>query len=156
MAKITRTCLQCGKEFLTYESSIKKGKGKFCSISCGTKYRNLYSNPTKDPEVRKKISEHHADVSGSRNPMYGRRGKEAPSYVDGLHLIHPRRYRAILLSSDRPMCCIYCGTTERLHVHHIDGDHKNENLDNLVWVCIRCHTLKAHKHNRDKLGRFCT
>jgi hypothetical protein len=31
-------CQQCGKEFYTYPSQIKQGKGKFCSASCGAKY----------------------------------------------------------------------------------------------------------------------
>lgn len=32
----------------------------------------------KSEEERRKLSEHHADVSGEKNPMYGKRGEEAP------------------------------------------------------------------------------
>lgn len=156
MGKVLCTCIQCGKEFYTQSCYFKRGGGKFCSTSCGTTYRNLHNNPSKNPDVRKKISEHHADVSGENNPMYGKRGEESPSYKDGMSLIHQRRYRALLLSSDRPKKCIYCGSTENLHVHHVDGDHKNESLNNLVWVCIICHATKAHDHPRDDKGRFCS
>lgn len=30
------------------------------------------NHPTKRPEVRKKMSENHADISGEKNPMYGK------------------------------------------------------------------------------------
>lgn len=156
MAKIERTCLNCGKVFLAQECYVKKGRGKFCCIGCGTSYRNKTNNPSLKPEVREKISEHHANVSGKNNPMFGRIGEKAPSFRDGLSLIHHRRYRAILLSSDKPRKCIYCGASERLHVHHVDGDHSNNSLNNLEWVCIVCHATKAHHHNRDNLGRFCS
>lgn len=156
MSKVTCVCLQCSKEFITQSCYLKRGGGKFCSKSCATTYCNIHNNPTKDLNVCKLISEHHADVSGRNNPMFGKTGELAPSYKGGLSLIHKRRYRAILLASDKPKVCIYCGTTEGLQVHHLDGDHKNENLNNLEWVCIRCHASKAHTHSRDKLGRFCS
>lgn len=41
--KIKRICETCGKEFLTKPCFIKKGQGKFCSISCGVKSR--YKTP---------------------------------------------------------------------------------------------------------------
>lgn len=32
--KIVKNCLNCGKEFEIYESELKFGKGKFCSLKC--------------------------------------------------------------------------------------------------------------------------
>ena len=43
--KIKCICKQCGKEFYQYACYVKRGQGKFCSISCGVTYRNLTNNP---------------------------------------------------------------------------------------------------------------
>lgn len=52
-------------------------------------------------------------------------------------------------SQDRE--CADCGMPEsshrdefnqRLHVHHIDGDEYNNDIDNLVALCARCHGSK--------------
>lgn len=83
VTRINKHCIQCGKEFEVYLSEIKKGGGKFCSRSCATTYRNLTNNPSKNPEIRKKISENHADINGEKNPMYNRKGSLSPSYIDG-------------------------------------------------------------------------
>lgn len=46
--------------------------------------------------------------------------------------------------------CSYCNSTDRLHVHHLDGKglnmvrkNRNNDLDNLITLCNSCHT-KAH------------
>lgn len=42
---------------------------------------------------------------------------------------------------------------KRVHCHYIDKNRKNNNIDNLMIVCARCHR-KLDKHKRDELGRF--
>jgi len=37
--------------------------------------------------------------------------------------------------------CENCGRGYKLEVHHKDGNHKNNNPDNLIKVCRRCHML---------------
>lgn len=83
---IERVCLQCGKTFKTHACQVKRGGGKFCCTSCGIRYRDLHDNPSRRPEVKAKIAEHHADVSGINNPMYGKRGSDAPGYIVGSEL----------------------------------------------------------------------
>jgi len=41
--------------------------------------------------------------------------------------------------------CVECGSWFRLGVHHKDGNHSNNNPDNLQWLCHNCH---VRKHNR--------
>lgn len=155
MNKVERQCLWCNNPFLTYPSEIKKGGGKFCSRSCARTYRNTYDNPSKCDEVRAKISQNHADVSGEKNPMYMRRGEKAPQYIDGRNSFKGETYRKILLASGRKQECEVCKTTDKLSVHHIDGNHKNNALDNLTWVCYKCHNVVKHNYPRDERGRFC-
>lgn len=146
--------MYCNNEFETYLCEIKKGGGKFCSRKCATTYRNIHNNPTKSADVRKKISLNHADVSGKNNPMYGKCGKEAPAYIDGRSSFKGEIYRKILLASGRKQVCEICETAENLQVHHRDKNHYNNNIDNLAWLCSKCHNTIAHKHLRDSQGRF--
>lgn len=152
--RVERTCLWCGRVFEKPKSVIEHGGGKFCSLSCSTTYRNTHNNPTLDEKVREKISASHADVSGEKNPMYGRRGASAPSFIDGRNSFSGEQYRKVLLASGAEYKCAVCGATERLNVHHRDGDHKNNDVRNLVLLCYSCHNNVAHKYTRDTLGRF--
>ena len=152
--KIKLNCKYCGKEFEQYESIVKKGGGKFCSISCGTTFRNLTNNPSKNPEVRMKISKNHADISGVKNPMYGRKGALAPSYIDGRSKFKGETYKKILIASGKEHKCIVCGSEDKLQVHHIDCNHKNNEIDNLTWLCSNCHQNIIHKRKRNEKGQF--
>ena len=155
MAKVECKCLWCERTFLTHSCELRRGGGKFCSRSCSTTYRNTHNNPTKNVAVREKISQNHADVSGENNPMFMRRGEQAPAYIDGRDSFKGEKYRRMLLASGRKQECEVCKATSNLHVHHIDGDHNHNALENLTWVCAKCHNVIKHKHPRDKQGRFC-
>lgn len=153
-----RICLQCGKSFFVRKCYTKRGQGKFCSTSCGTTFRNLTNNPSKNPSVKLKISQNHADVSGENNPMYGRKGKLAPGYIDGRNSFTGETYRKIALANGLPRYCAICKSDDInfLEVHHIDGNHDNNNVNNLVFLCSKCHQTIAHISIRDEYGRFVT
>lgn len=151
---IERVCLQCGKTFKTHACQVKRGGGKFCCTSCGIRYRDLHDNPSRRPEVKAKIAEHHADVSGVNNPMYGKRGSDAPGYIDGRNSFKGHTYRRIMLASGTIPKCAFCGKTGHLHVHHRDGDRSNNAAHNLVWVCVKCHNTRAHAYMRNEKGQF--
>jgi hypothetical protein len=36
--------------------------------------------------------------------------------------------------------CIVCGADKDILVHHVDGNRGNNDMDNLIPVCERCHT----------------
>ena len=156
-SKCQRICEQCQSVFLIYKSQANRGQGKFCSKSCCTKYRNTYNNPSQRADVREKISKNHADVSGKNNPMYGRRGSSAPSYIDGRSNIKGDLWRRIALVNKKKICEI-CKTeseeNSKLHVHHKDKNRENNDLSNLQVVCVRCHNMVLHKRFRNELGQF--
>ena len=54
----------------------------------------------------------------------------------------------------RESACSDCGATERLQVHHLDGNPANNIRGNLMTLCISCHT-KWHWRNgkREQLTR---
>ena len=53
--------------------------------------------------------------------------------------------------------CNDCNSMENLHIHHIDGNKTNQQLENLQCLCMRCHK-KAHINLRvlyvDSYGDF--
>lgn len=36
--------------------------------------------------------------------------------------------------------CIVCRASNNIQVHHIDGNHKNNSVENRIDLCARCHT----------------
>ena len=59
-------------------------------------------------------------------------------------------YRSILAKTTTPKTCKRCGLDDqrRLAVHHIDKNHRNNDLNNLVWLCYNCHFL-VHKDEKE-------
>ena len=160
--KVAVNCQECGKERIVYPSVIKHGGGKYCSVGCATTYRNKTDNPVWREGVKEKISKNHADVSGENNPMYGKRGHLSPSYIDGRRIgadgtkLKDAAYRLIAFKYIGKQCqeCGVFPKGRHLHVHHKDGNRNNNNIPNLMVLCVRCHNIKIHKRNRDELGRF--
>lgn len=116
-------------------------------------YRNINDNPTKDIEVRKKISLNHADVKGKNNPMYGKRGVLSPSYIDGRNSLKGSTYQKIMQINNVKKECKVCGSTKNVQVHHIDKNHDNNDFNNLIYLCSLCHS-KKHNKERDNKGKF--
>jgi hypothetical protein len=40
--------------------------------------------------------------------------------------------------SDRT-CCVCREPRQAFQIHHLDGDHSNNDPDNLAWLCVECH-----------------
>ncbi len=47
--------------------------------------------------------------------------------------------------------CTNCGTEEKIMIHHIDQDKRNNTLENLIVLCISCHP-KIHGRERGGLN----
>lgn len=68
-------------------------------------------------------------------------GKNRPFWLNGEF-----SYRNILIKKKQKRKCWLCGTAnfKILAVHHIDKNRKNNNLNNLSWLCHNCHFLVHH------------
>lgn len=115
--KIHCFCANCGKELWKTLSEIKESKtgNVFCNKSCACSYNNS----------------HFRTKENNPNWKGGRVGANT-------HIINARRnYKA--------KCAICgCDDLDMLEVHHIDHNHENNEIDNLIFLCAN-HHAKVHR-----------
>ena len=121
-----RYCLNCGKV-------LSNRQTKYCSNICQADYQHKqYINRWK---------------SGEETGLNGEYGISP----------HIRKYLM-----DKYFCkCQLCGWGETnpythtipLEIHHIDGNYKNNNEDNLQLLCPNCHSLTETYKSHNKNGR---
>jgi len=104
-------------------------------------------------------------VIGSKNPMFGKTGKENPRYKDGRSPERQRLYaqhtgkvfiKRILRRDDYK--CKKCGANNvgkrQLHIHHIKNWNNYPELrfidSNVVTLCYKCHAWVHSKANKEK------
>lgn len=157
-------CEYCGRLIIGHRI-------KYCCRSCKDNHQKwtklgpcnpMYGKVTPD-EVKLKQS---ASKSGPNNPMYGKvpwnkgiqhteetRVKMSTStqrYYDEYEFdptkLVPGNYHDDAIIAYGYQCCV-CGLDDihkLLEVHHIDGNHSNDDISNLVVLCTACH-FEAHR-----------
>ena len=109
---------------------------------------------------------------GVKNPMFGRRGESSPNFgrkhtneykelmrryktdidfhMDNLITKDAPKYR-VLAFEHYGVKCENCGKERAIfEVHHLDGNHYNDDINNLSVLCIHCH--QAYAHNKTNNG----
>ncbi len=160
---INLTCKQCKNAF---NVPYKKRKQKFCSISCSTTLNNKnrdYSyfkgeqNPSKRPEVRKKISKSMKGriITWSTNHKVS---EETKRKLSDSHKIDGRTtYRKEYIRQfDNPVCDT-CKSINNVDIHHIESVPRqygkrggtalggNHSMNNLLPLCRSCHRKEHNK-----------
>lgn len=100
-------------------------------------------------EHKRHLKENRPDFSGKNNPMYNKgyllEGKRNGMYKDGSSIKYPYAFnkdlRRKVRERDNYICqqCFKKQNKRQLAVHHIDGNKKNNNINNLVSLCQSCH-----------------
>jgi len=123
---LTIECDFCGKEIVKQVSRVKQRPHSYCSSECQHKhFGKLYQ------------------------------GEDAPGWKGGVSFEHyPKEWnnqlKQLIRERDNNTCQL-CGASdiERvLHVHHIDYNKKNNELNNFITLCNVCHGKT--NHDRDK------
>ena len=101
-------------------------------------------------ETRQKISKTRIEkgvAKGENNPMYGKTGEKHYNWQNGISfepygIEFNKELKQQILERDNWQCqdpnCNHL--SQRLDVHHIDYNKKNNNPENLIVLCKSCHT----------------
>ena len=151
-------CKVCGKKFYTKPCFLKRGWGKYCSLKC------LYEGQRKGKFV-------DCDICGKkiwRKPLQLKRSKSGKFFCSktcqtlwrnrefsgsrhanwkGGEYI--RRKKFLIKNKIKKPICKLCGCEDVrvLAVHHFDKNRKNNDIENLIWLCHNCHHL-VHRYNK--------
>lgn len=159
MPNVTRNCEWCQAEFVAHTRDTKRGRARFCSLSCSGKAGNALKPRGKNPahwvtvscatcgtDFEKKLS----SLANSKSGLYFccRSHKDQAQRLGGIEEIMPPHYgsKSTVTSKDysfaRTSVCQRCGYgdhPEILHVHHINRDRTNNDPSNLICLCPNCH-----------------
>ena len=151
-----KQCKYCGKDFNALQKELNRGNGKFCSLSCSTRFYKNSTKPipnticnycgTKFYRNRSKKS-----ISKSGLQFCCRKCKdEAQKIGNGFDQIQPPHYgqrvrsdyRSIALENVDHIQCVRCGydkISSNVVVHHKNRDKTNNDISNLELLCRNCH-----------------
>lgn len=166
-----KRCPVCRSIFEVAESRLKHGRGVTCSRACQYKANRsklakpvacacigcgqmFMSSPSK---LAAKRGAGKYCTRTCRDKHW--RGPLNPNWVDGAKVnVRGPNWQAIRRAIvARDGCCQHCGSTEKLHVHHIVpfrlfASHEQANEpDNLITLCQHCHRPEDARYKWVKL-----
>ena len=153
-------CNICPKEFYVKPSHQKIGYGKYCSIKCKAECQQK-GKFIKCDICRKKSWKMPKELKHSKSGKFFC-SKSCQTFWRNKTYVGPNHanwkggwsiYRNILIRSGCVKICKRCGNDDVriLAVHHIDQNRKNNDINNLTWLCHNCHFLIHNdRQERDK------
>lgn len=107
-----------------------------------------YKDPIKRKEFKHQYYLQHKAETISRVTEYHRTHRDAKRKIDRKYNQQKNApYHEVLDNAGIERKCVVCGSVENMHTHHIDGNHNNNDLSNLQWLCSSCHS-KLHAQLR--------
>jgi hypothetical protein len=147
-------CNWCKKSIYKRPSHFTAHKKHFCDFRC--QKNSEKSNNTKqcvkcshcNVEITRtrrrlrssKSNNHFCNVICRNRFLINHRWKNKDTVKDHGHL----RMRVINRDNNSCANCLYNEDIRMLDIHHIDGNHRNNKMENLLSVCVWCHG----KHHR--------
>jgi len=154
-----KICIDCGKQISRNGYRCRKcyyihSKARFLNsrVECVCSYckKKVYRSKSRLNHSKSGLyfcCKKHKDLG--QQVSFGLKEIQPFHYKDGLY-----NYRQTAYSYYGKVCsnCEYNKYIEALEVHHIDGNRKNNNLDNLIVLCANCHSVitrkKGYLYNR--------
>lgn len=131
---MTKICLICSASFEIIKSRVNTAK--YCGDKCRGKAMSLRGNI----EVSCNVC----------NALFSKRKSEPTVYCSQVCMGIDRRKS--LNGSGKCLRKLECGVCsydehpEILGIHHIDHNHSNNSLYNLMVICANCHSLEHKRH----------
>ncbi len=150
---VTVQCVTCANPFETKPSTIKRGYGKYCSITCGrTGNRRgkvvacliCSKEVYRAPEKLSRAKSQNYFCSKSCQAIWKNSERIGPNHPNWKH--GKSAYRSVLDRHKIVRICTLCTSKDEriLAVHHVDRNRLNNVVDNLAWLCHNCHFLVHH------------
>ena len=141
--KKDKYCLDCNKLISHY--AIR------CKSCANKKENNPFYGKKHSVKTKRLLSGPRESLRGKNNPNYGKGlfGKDNPNWRGGISFIdgYSNEFKKIISPYLRKYFkqCRECGNKNNLIVHHIDYDKKNNDLMNLIVLCLKCHMKSNFK-----------
>lgn len=145
-------CKICRELFYVKPSHVKKGWGKYCSISCRSKSQ-LNGKNLKCFVCNKTIYRTKTSIKKSKSNKFFCSKKCQTKWRNSIFIEDKHSnwtsgvssYKHILKRHIKPKC-VLCGTNDNrvLICHHVDHNRYNNKINNLTWLCCNCHQI-VHK-----------
>lgn len=155
-------CRICRSKFYAKPFWLKRGFGTYCSAKCqhtGQRTGRIVkcflcgteSYKTKKALTHSKSGKFFCSKSCQtkwRNSIFI--GEKHANWRSGRFA-----YKTVLTRANVKKICKLCGTKDArvLAIHHVDLNHFNNKIANLVWLCHNCHVL-VHHYNKEKEALF--
>ena len=155
MKSIIKECLTCEQEFEAPMKEVRRGFGKYCSITCSAnRVREFKNFPNTEcgycGEMFFRMPSKKVSKSGVQfcKPVCH---NLASRLEGGIAAVRPRHYGTGKAGyrkkafREKPRICEICGYRrfpEVMHVHHVDRNRDNNTLENLRVLCPTCHAVE--------------
>lgn len=168
---IERSCDFCGRPFAVIPSLVKHGRGRHCSPGCQYAARRARKNRQIEcaciacgsvffrcpSQIKDKRGAGKYCSRACRDRHWI--GRNTPNYQGGPPAYRGPHWAKIKRAvRKRDGCCVLCGNTKGLHVHHgvpfrLFDEHEQANHpSNLVTLCAVCHRKEEARHKWVKVG----
>lgn len=149
-------CHWCKKEIYKRASHLERYKIHFCNIICKQNYESSLSKKIdiSCSNCNKIIQRTRYQLRKSLNGIYfcdnmcKNRYLNIIRWKDNYQVKNHRVKREEIISKCNKKCsnCGFDGDVRMLDIHHIDGNHSNNDVSNLTSICVWCHQ-KYHRCN---------
>lgn len=148
-------CKYCKNKFLIRADKTQK----YCSKECRS---NDHTTLVKCETCGKEFKKRNSHLKNSKNKKYFccRNCKDTAQRIGGCcpEIMPPHygssqgREKYLNIIRTTPNCkCVGCGENRKflLEIHHIDGNHNNNEEDNFEIVCANCHKIRHLKETEE-------
>ncbi len=151
-------CLLCENKFYAKPNWLKIGHGKYCSRACSS-FAKRKGKKVECFLCSQMVYKSLKSIKNSKSGNLFCSKKCSISWHNSYYAQEKHKnwktgefsYKRHVLRNGIKAYCRLCNKSDQriLLVHHLDKNRKNNNLENLTWLCHNCHFL-IHQYNREE------